>query len=67
MVKLKSIMNRRFLIITCCLMLAGCNRNESKEARIQKLEMAAKKAKTELRDLENRVHSLESRIESNEQ
>ncbi len=67
MAKPKSIMKQLFLITTLLSMLAGCNKNESKEARIRKLEAEVQQATSELRDLEGRVQAIESPIEANEQ
>ena len=50
------------LLITTALLIsiAGCNINESKEARIQKLETNSEQTASKLQELEQRVQALES-------
>ena len=50
-------------VVTVCLLLLGCNANESKEGRIRHLEAEVLKATEEIEDLERRVKLLESKPE----
>ena len=58
---------KRVLIITALLlMVSGCNYNESKEARIQNLESQNERTATKLKQLEDRIQSLESKLSTND-
>lgn len=60
MKNLPKITNSFFSIAICIFFLAGCNLNESKEARIRSLEAEIKQMKVESQELENRVQAIES-------
>lgn len=52
---------KQLLITTALLILCvGCNVNESKEGRIQKLEAQSQQTTTKLQELEQRIQTLES-------
>jgi TolA-binding protein len=52
---------KQLLVITACMALfVGCNFNESKEARIQKLETQIEQTTNKLQELENRIQTLDS-------
>lgn len=55
-------MKKVFSIIAISVLLAGCTMNESKEARIQKLESAAVKSAENIIQLEERIVNLEATI-----
>ena len=58
---------KRFLVTTTILIsLAGCNFNENKEARIQKLETQMKRNSAQLQDLEKRIEVLELNTNADE-
>lgn len=51
----------RLLIATAVLVsFIGCNINESKEGRLQKLEAQSKQTAAKIQDLQQRIESLES-------
>lgn len=51
---------KHLLLVTFCLLLLGCNQNESKEARIQALESEVEQARIKLEDLRSRVQTIEA-------
>lgn len=53
------------LLLVLCLVLCGCNVNESKEGRIRSLEADALQTKEKLQELEDRISTLEDTVRSN--
>ncbi len=54
------IMKKALLLISLTILCMGCNMNPNKEDRIQKLETEMQRTIDRVKELENRVHTLEA-------